>query len=209
MCHPASPTGNLRDCREGQGVHVSFSRQLNAFRNVSVSHVNSKSDLGTEISTQRHWLDITQLKIKCILSKWKLQFQDPWVTYSEIPAYTGASSRGIVGYEIKCHVYFFCTFTSETCFDVGGIDGGGKTSSAKSSMTCSRHCQQVADLPMQMLNPCPPFKGQLARYPRVDWIVCATFFWVISIHYGAVFLDCMPTLAWSMSKLYVNCVISI
>lgn len=117
LYHPASPTGNLCDCREGQGVHVSFSRQLNAFRNVSVSHVNSKSDLGTEISTQRHWLDITQLKIKCILSKWKLQSQDPWVTYSEIPAYTGASSCGIVGYEIKCHVYFF---------DVGGIDGGGE-----------------------------------------------------------------------------------
>lgn len=57
------------DRSKGQRVPVGSCRLLYAFKNVSVSHVNSERDLGTEISTLRVQLDITQLKIKCILSK--------------------------------------------------------------------------------------------------------------------------------------------
>lgn len=49
--------------------HISSSGQLYAFRNVSVSHVNSESDHRTEISTQKASVGCYATKNKCILSR--------------------------------------------------------------------------------------------------------------------------------------------
>lgn len=62
------PLKTCENVRRAEGLGSS-SGQLYAFRNVSISHVNNKSDLGIVISAQRHRLDITQLKIKTYLVK--------------------------------------------------------------------------------------------------------------------------------------------
>lgn len=59
------------------GARVGSSGQLEAFRNVSVSHVNSKSDLRTEISAREALVRRCTAKNKCILSRWRLQFPSP------------------------------------------------------------------------------------------------------------------------------------
>lgn len=51
---------------------VASSGQLEAFRNVSVSHVNSKRDLGTEISAQEASLRRGSAKNKRILVKMEI-----------------------------------------------------------------------------------------------------------------------------------------
>lgn len=62
---------NICDCRKGRR-RVASSGQLEAFRNVSVSHVNSKRDLGTEISAREASLRRGSAKNNCILVKMEI-----------------------------------------------------------------------------------------------------------------------------------------